>query len=470
MESAQRLLSYKQLFYFSLASFGLQAAGAFEVNNASGLFKFLGASDQQVGWLWLIPPATGLIVQPLLGQISDLTDTRFGKRTPFIYAGGLLTCLSLIALSLSESLWLTAMMVLCLSCSINCSTEGLRSLTGDVAPNRQKARAFAWQAVLGSLGATLASVIPWLLSAAHIFIKPEESPYKIPAVLKFSLFLGAVIIFQTNASMTRQIHEKELSPPQAAQPPSRPLEFLARLGSELYRNARDMPAVIRRLFLIQMLTWAGLFCVWIYFGLALAQSIYGLPPGADVASNMHYQALLTRGVIGAGICFAVYQLVGVVYVLLLPPLADRFNPDRVHAFSLLAGSVALIAMLFLHDMWSVYVAMIGLGIFVGSLNTLPYAIVSAEIPPRKMGACLGIFNITITTPQILCGLIIGPLNKALFANHAMYTIALAGMLVGVAGLLLLRQSGLDVFGGLFRLLPRIAGVSKRSADAPAGRQ
>lgn len=454
MENPQKLLTYRQLFYFSLASLGLQAAGTFEVNNASGLFKFLGASDRQVGWLWLIPPITGLIVQPLLGQVSDLIHTRHGKRTPFIYGGAMLTCLSLLVLSFSEALWLTAAMVLFLSCSINCSTEGLRALIGDVTPNRQKSNAFAWQAIFGSLGAMLASAIPWLLTSTHIFVKPSEAGFKIPAVLKVSFFIGALIIFQTASAMVRQIRERDWQQPDDQPSASSPLRLLASIGSELYRNIRHTPAVIRRMFLVQVLTWAGLFCVWIYFGLALAQSIYGLPPGADVSASEHYQGLLTKGVIQAGICFAIYQFVGVLYTLLLPRLAERFDPNRVHAVSLLAGSVTLIAMLFLRDMWSVYIAMVGFGIFSGSLNTLPYAIVAAEVPSSKMGACMGIFNITITVPQILCGLVIGPLNQALFGNQAVFVLALAGVLIGAAGLLLLRQQGLDVFMLLYLWIAR----------------
>lgn len=455
MGNPQALLNYKQLFYLSLANLGLQVAGTFEVNNASGLFKFLGASDHQVSWLWLIPPLAGLVVQPVLGQVSDLVETRHGKRIPFIYVGAMLSCLSLLVLSLSEALWLTAAMMLILSCSINCSTEGLRSLTGDITPNRQKSKAFAWQAIFGSLGAMLASAIPWLMDSAHIFVKPSETGFRIPVVLKVSLFLGALMLFQTASSMVRQMREKD--PARASQAPAAhsPRRFLAELCRELYTNIRRTPPVIRRMFMVQTLTWAGLFCVWMYFGLALAQRIYGLPPGADVSVDLEHQARLTQGVIQAGICFAAYQFVGVFYSLALPSLAERFDPNRVHALSLLAGAATLVAMLFLHDIRAVYVAMVGLGLFSGSLNTLPYAIVAAEVPPRNMGACLGIFNITITVPQILCGLVIGPLNSALFGNRAIYVIALAGGLLGIAGLLLLRQQGIDLLRMAFERPARL---------------
>ena len=466
MGNPQTLLSYRQLFYLALANLGLQAAGTFEVNNASGLFKFLGASDQQVSWLWLIPPLAGLIVQPLLGQASDLLHTRHGKRMPYIYAGAMLSCASLLLLAFSEALWLTSVLVLLLSCSINCSTEGLRSLIGDITPNRQKSRAFAWQALFGSLGAMLAGTIPWLLHATNLLVKPSESGFKIPAVLKVSLFLGALILFQTVSSMLWQLRDKDPGSPQAARASGSIPGFCARLARELYGNMRQTPQVIRRLFLVQMLTWAGLFCVWLYFGLALAQHIYGLPPGADVSIDSKHQALLTSGVIQSGICFAIYQFVGVIYTLALPWLAERFDPNRVHAWSLLAGAATLLGLPFLHDMRAVYGAMLGLGIFSGSLNTLPYAIVAAEIPPRNMGACLGIFNITITVPQIVCGLVIGPLDRALFGNQAIHVIALAGALLGAAGLLLLRQRGMRMPPGLRECLRRRLLSPARPAPSP----
>ncbi len=462
----QSLLSYRQLGYLSLANLGLQAAGTFELNNASGLFKFLGASDLQLGWLWLIPPLAGLIVQPVLGQASDLLDTRYGKRMPYIYAGAVLSCLSMLVMSFSEALWLTTAMMLCMSCSINCSTEGLRSLIGDITPNRQKSQAFAWQAVFGSLGAMLAGAIPWLLHSTRIFVPPSESPFRIPVVLKVSLVLGALLLFQTVSSMGREIRHKDRA--RAATPGTRFAwrAFGTLLVRELYGNLRQTPPVIRRLFLVQMLTWAGFFCVWIYFGLALAQRIYGLPPGADVSASAEHQALLTNGVIQAGICFALYQFVGVLYTLALPTLAERFDPNRVHAMSLLAGAATLLAMPFLHDMRSVYVAMIGLGLFSGSLGALPYAIVSAEVPRAKMGACLGIFNITITVPQILFGLVIGPLSRALFGNQAIHVIALAGGLLGAAGLLLLRQQGLRVLPRLREWMARCRLKPGRPAGVP----
>ena len=472
MGNPQALLSFRQLFYLSVANLGLQLAGTFEVNNASGLFKFLGASDQQVSWLWLIPPLAGLVVQPVLGQMSDLIETRHGKRIPFIYVGAMLSCLSLVLLSLSEALWLTAAMMLVLSCSINCSTEGLRSLTGDITPNRQKSKAFAWQAVFGSLGAMLAGAIPWLMNSTQIFVKPSEAGFKIPVVLKVSLFLGALILFQTASAMVRQMRAED--PARAGDAPAAlsPRRFLAELSRELYANIRRTPPVIRRMFMVQMLTWAGLFCVWMYFGLALAQRLYGLPPGADVSIDLEHQARLTQGVIQAGICFAVYQFVGVLYSLALPLLAERFDPNRVHALSLLAGAATLVAMPFLHDIRAVYAAMIGLGLFSGSLGTLPYAIVAAEVPARNMGACLGIFNITITVPQILCGLVIGPLSAALFGNRAIYVITLAGVLLGIAGMLLLRQQGIDplrmVFGWRARRLRKAArNAAQTAADKAA---
>jgi maltose/moltooligosaccharide transporter len=452
--SPQSLLSYRQLGYLALANLGLQAAGTFELNNASGLFKFLGASDPQLGWLWLIPPLAGLIVQPVLGQASDLLDTRYGKRMPYIYAGAVLSCLSMVVMSLSEALWLTTAMMLCMSCSINCSTEGLRSLIGDITPNRQKSQAFAWQAVFGSLGAMLAGAIPWLLNSTQVFVNPSDAPFKIPVVLKVSLILGALMLFQTVSSMRREIRHKDRVRVGVSGARVSLRAFCTTLGRALYGNLRQTPPVIRRLFLVQMLTWAGFFCVWIYFGLALAQRIYGLPPGADVSANPAHQAMLTNGVIQSGICFALYQFVGVLYTLALPTLAERFDPNRVHAMSLLAGAATLLAMPFLHDMRGVYVAMIGLGLFSGSLGALPYAIVSSEVPRANMGASLGIFNITITVPQILFGLVIGPISRTLFGNQAIHVIALAGVLLAMAGLLLLRQQGLRVLPGLRACLAR----------------
>ncbi|MCC2624141.1 MAG: major facilitator superfamily 1 [Burkholderiales bacterium] len=450
-------LTFRQLFYLSISSFGLQVASTIELNNATGIFKFLGATDTQVSWLWLIPPLAGLIIQPLLGQTSDLVNTKYGKRIPFIFAGAVIASLALLVMTFSEVLWLTVLMILFLSCSINCSTEGLRSLVGDISPNEQKPTAFAWQAIFSGVGAMLASGIPYVLNSLNIFVKQSESSFKVPILLKVSFLFGAIVLVWSLLSMFREIKEKDFinRDSNTSLNKNNYISLFTSIWSKLFFNIWHMPKVIKKFFLIQILTWTGMFCVWLYFSLAIAQHIYHLPINANVTSNNKNSMLLTNGLVHTYICFAIYQLVSIIYVLILPYIIQKFNANKAHAIALFTGGISLFSIIFLDKIWLIYYAMIGVGIFWGSLTTLPYAIITAEVPAEKMGTCLGVFNITITLPQILCGIFIGFIYKYIFFNHAIIVILFASLCIFMAGIVLLKQEGVDLFYEVFKWFNKI---------------
>ncbi|MFN7094217.1 MAG: MFS transporter, partial [Burkholderiales bacterium] len=441
----------------SMGAFGLQLASTLEMNNTSGLFKLLGANDKTVSLLWLIAPLTGLIIQPVLGQISDLSYTKYGRRIPYVFVGMLLSCLSLFLIPFSSSLAFTAILILILSCSVNAATEALRALVGDITPTSQKATAFSWQSVFSGIAAMLASLVPWALESMHILVK-STTANSIPLILKISFVLGAYILFHSVAAMVREIKELGIKNGTNQLGTRNFFSLIGVIFKELFINILHMPTVIKRFFLIQIFTWAGVFCLWIYFSIALAQHIFNLPANADIMSNLYYHQLMEKSIVEAGICFGIYQASSVLYVMILPKLVKIFPPYKIHASSLLIGAISLILMILVKKMLFVYIFMIGVGMFWGSLATMPYAIISAELPPEKMGTYLGIFNITITIPQIICGLFIGFINQYLFFNHAIFTILLAGILIGIAGVILFRQEGVDLVYAFRNWLIRILKV------------
>lgn len=438
------LLNFKQLFYLSLCGFGIQFASSLQMTNTSSLFKFLGAESGEIGYLWLAAPIAGLIIQPVVGQFSDSTMTRFGKRIPYIFVWVLLSSLALFLLPFSKILWLAAMVVLILSCSINGCTEALRALIGDIAPNQQKATAFAWQTVFCGIGAGIAALLPWALAHMELFPKANESAEKVPMVLQASLLIGGVILLVSMLIMVRHIQEKTfvkshlLHDLQIRRHRSH-AEKIYGAFRELFKNIKGMPKVIKDFSIVQVFTWTGMFCIWLYFGIGLAQHAFGLPVGIDVSSNPDYQRLLEKGTIEAGICFGIYQFVSVLYAFILPKLAELTTPRVIHALSLIAGALSLIAIIFTKHLLLIYGAMIGVGIMWGSIMTMPYAIISAELPRSKMGVYLGIFNITITLPQILGGLFMGAITEKIFHGHAIYSIVLGGVLILISGLIMLYQ-------------------------------
>lgn len=437
-------LNYKQLFYLSIGAFGLQIATTLVMNNTSVLFKFLGATDQQVSLLWLIAPLTGLIIQPILGQLSDLTEIKYGKRIPYILGGTLVTCVALLVLAFSENLTLTVCLILILSCSINASSESMRALVGDITPKKQKSSAFAWQAIFSGVGAIIASLIPWFLSKLDFLSQIDNT--KIPITLKILMFFAAYVIIHSIWIMIKNIKEKNfVETNQDIQNNTSFFTLFLQIWQKLFDNLKNIPEVIRKFFIVQIFTWAGIFCIWLYFSLALAQHIFGLPPDVNISTNTNYQAILQKSLIQSNICFGIYQVSSVLYLLILPKLIDRFSAPKIHAISLLIGAASLSAIIFVYNMWNIYFLMIGVGVLWGSLITVPYTIISADLPSSKMGTYMGIFNVTITVPQIICGLIIGLINKYIFFNHAIFCIFLAGIMISVAGFILLKQEGVNLF-------------------------
>lgn len=439
------LLNLKQLFYISLCGFGVQFASSLQMTNSSSLFNFLGAKSADLGYLWLAAPVAGLIIQPLVGQFSDSTITKYGKRIPYIFIWLLLSCLALFLLPLANELWQGAVLVLLLSCSINGGTEALRALIGDITPNQQKATAFAWQTIFCGVGAGVAALLPWILSHIHILPKMNMMTSKVPLVLKISLFLGGLVLLLSMLLMVRNIRERSFLKSQLLydlQSKRRRNHLKKVYGTfkELFKNIRHMPKVIKDFIVVQIFTWIGMFCLWLYFGIGLSQHIYGLPVNVAASSTNQYQLLLEKGMIEAGVCFGIYQFISVLYAFLLPKLASQMGSRVVHAVSLLVGALSIISILFMKHIELIYVAMVGVGIMWGSIMTMPYAIISAELPRSKMGVYLGIFNITITIPQIVGGLCMGFLTEKLFYNHAIYSVVFGGVLIFISGLILLFQS------------------------------
>lgn len=432
---ANNNLSYAQLFHLSLCGFGIQFASSLQTSNTSGLYKFLGVDSSNLSYLWLAAPIAGLLIQPIVGQFSDSTMTRFGKRNPYIFVWGLLAFLSLCILPVSNRLWVAAVCMWVFSCSINGCTEALRALIGDIVPNRQKTRVFSLQTIFCGVGASIAAMLPMLLNKT---INPSYSP-GVPRILQISFVLGGIILATTIVWMVTHIKEEKASPKKQLllthkkqQHPRSHLQIIVLTFQEIWQNAKRMPQVIKDFSYVQLFTWTGIFCFWLYLTPAIAQHLFDLPVGVNIASDPKYAAIMNNAVSWSGVYNGVYQFTSVLYALVLPKLADKYTHRSIHAVSLAIGAISLIAFGFVFNPYFAIPCMVGFGILWGSIMTMPYAVLCAELPRAKMGVYLGIFNITITLPQILCGLTIGSIYTHLFHGHAILAIGFAGALILIA--------------------------------------
>lgn len=458
----QKFLTLKQLLYLSICAFGLQFANSLQMAGTSSLYKFLGAHSSDLSLLWLAAPISGLIIQPIVGQFSDSTVTRYGKRIPYIFIWGILGCLSLLLLPLSTTVWFAALLMWLLSCSHNGCTEALRALIGDITPNQQKARTFALQTIFAGIGAGIAALLPnFLTQILHIGIG-DQNLHEVPRSLQISFFIaGLVFILCIIVTVTKikerafnkanlLRHQKELHKK------SRTQDFYQNL-KEIYQHVRHLPRVIRQLSIVQMFCWFGIFCFWLYFGIAVAQQIYGMPLHASLTTDANAAQLLEKATIWTGVCFGVYQFVSVIFAILIPYLTNKISPKILHGVSLFIGGISILTCSLAHHHQTLIVNMIGFGILWGSVMTMPYVIIASEVSRAKMGLYMGIFNISITLPQIISGFSLGFITSRIFNGHAMYAIVLSGLMILVSASLLLYQENFLTIKG--RLQPYLKNLS-----------
>lgn len=441
----RKLLSRQQLFNLSVFAFGLQFANALQLSNMSSLYKFLGAESGSLPYLWLAAPVSGLIMQPIIGQLSDSTCTRFGRRRPYILGWGILAVSSICLLPLSPNILTAAILLWIIGFSINGSTEALRALIADITLNRQKAKAFAMQTIFSGLGAGAASFAPYIIKNSltipgHVFYFN-----KIPLSLQLTFFVGGMMMFicmlWTIVTIKEKpdIHAALIANIRRIQQ-KKWLDKIRYIWREVIINIKNLPPVIKKFIPTQVFTWMGIFTMLLYFTLGLAQHVYGLPIQANIVTNDYYVAILEKSTIKAGVYFAVYQCVSVAYAILLPYLARKFSLKFLYAVSLVMGAIGLLVSSNAQSELVLVTCMILIGVMWGSIMTLPYAIVSAELPKSKMGVYLGIFNITITLPQVIAGFILGPIHTKIFNSHAAYTVMLSGALILMGGMIMWYQA------------------------------
>lgn len=432
----------KKMINIAVGVMGVQFVSGLQAATMSSLFKFLGASNTSLSYLWLAAPLTGMIVQPIVGQLSDATASRFGKRIPYIFIWGILASITLCCMPFSHNLWMLFLLFWILDCSVNGCLETLRALSADITSSEQKTTVYALLAAASGIGAGIAAILPWLLSHQSAVILNEDVHNSIPFSIKGTFVIGSFLLVSCLMWAIFTVREKAFSKKQLLAKKRVNKTFyreIVHLYKKMIQNVRHMPKVIRDFYVIQLLTWIGIYSLWLYFGIAIAQHIFNLPVGAAVNTNPLYNKILEQGIAWAGICFGIYQFVSAIYTLFLPLLASKFDQKLIHGVSLLIGSLSILSAGLLHNPYFIAITMVGVGIMWGSVMTMPTAIVAKNLPRAKVGVYLGIFNVTVTLPQIISGLSLGVITGVIFRGNTIFTILLAGILIFIAGLLMLKQ-------------------------------
>jgi maltose/moltooligosaccharide transporter len=491
-QKKQPELKFWQIWNMCFGFLGIQFGFALQNANVSRIFQSLGASIDDLPILWLAAPVTGLIVQPIIGYLSDRTWGRLGRRRPFFLLGALLASAALVVMPNSPYLWIAAGMLWILDASINISMEPFRALVADMLPDRQRSLGYSMQSWFIGVGAVVASALPWLLTnlfgVSNVAAEGElPDSVKLAFYLGAAAFLGAVLwtVLRTReyppedlaafaGADAHQPHETELArtPAQyrrgavvwaavglafaaavalfdwdkqlyvlgfgvaafgALQFVTAAKQERGETGGLLHSVVNDlylMPTVMKQLAVVQFLSWFALFAMWIYATAAVTEFHYGTTDTASVAYN--------EGANWVGVLFAAYNGFAALAALFIPRLAAAVGRRRAHLVGLWCGAIGLVSMRFFGDPKLLLLSMVGVGIAWASILSLPYAMLSHAVPARKMGIYMGIFNFFIVIPQILAASVLGILVRVLFDGHSIDAVALGGILMFAAGLAALR--------------------------------
>ena len=422
--------SFWQVWNMSFGFVGIQFGWGLQMANMSAIYEYLGARADQIPILWLAAPLTGMIIQPIIGHASDRTWGPLGRRRPYFLTGAILSSLMLILMPNASALWMAAGMLWILDASINVSMEPFRAFVADILPEGQRTSGFAMQSLFIGLGAVVASVLPYVLTNYFHMQQLVGDTRAIPTVTRLSFYVGAAAFL--GAVMWTIITTKEYPPEdlQAFRKAKAEKTGIAANAREIFDAIAEMPDTMRKLGPVQLCTWLGLFCMWLYFPVAVAHNIFG----ADNPASPNYQA----GVQWGGNCFAVYSLVCFLFSFALPRLARKLGRKHTHTLCLLCGAVGLISVMMIHNKYVLLLTMVGVGIAWASTLSMPYAVLAASLPPARTGVYMGIFNFFIVTPEILASLFFGWIMIHFLHNNRLYAVVAGGVFMMIAAGLMQR--------------------------------
>ncbi|MBU0558396.1 MAG: MFS transporter [Bacteroidetes bacterium] len=419
-------LSFWQIWNMSFGFLGIQFGWGLQMANMSAIYEYLGADAHQIPMLWLAAPLTGLIVQPIVGNMSDRTWGRLGRRRPFFLVGAILSSIALIIMPNSSTLWMAAGLLWILDASINISMEPFRAFVADLLPEEQRTKGFAMQSLFIGLGAVIASALPWVFT--NIFnYSNDAAPGTIPFTVKISFYFGAaafMVAVLWTIFTTREYPPDDITKFQSEKKSSAGILTQAK---EIFHSIKEMPVTMKQLAWVQVFTWLGLFCMWLYFGVAVARDILG---AKDPNSPQYLE-----GIEWGGICFAMYSAVTFLFSFAISPIAGKLGRKWTHSLALICGGVGLMSVALISNKYYLLLSMTGVGIAWASILSMPYAMLAGALPQKKIGVYMGIFNFFIVLPEIGAALGFGWIMENFLDNNRMIAVVAGGFFMIIAAVL-----------------------------------
>ncbi len=439
----KKKLSFWQIMTMNFGFFGVQFSFGLQQSNMSAIYKYLGASESELPLLWLAGPITGLIVQPIIGAISDGTwSPRFGRRKPFFLAGALIASIGLLIMPYSSSIWMAASLLWILDAANNIALEPYRAFISDKLPEKQYSFGFLVQSFFTGLGTTMANFTPAILVSFGILALSDKMDNGIPVSTYWAFGIGAVASIGTILVSVLTTSEYPPTPEELEALKKRKKEgnLIVTTVKEIYGAMKEMPKPMVQLIPVMFFPWYAMFCYWQYLTSALSLSLYDT---LDQNTSFFNQAQLLTGNLNG-----TYNIICFMVAFALIPIARKFGAKRLHFFSLLLGGAALLIMPYLNDtdvlftlpigsgvtVSTIYLFAFGLGITWASMMAMPYQILASSIPSDKTGVYMGIFNMFIVIPMIIQIFSVQYFVYDLLGQNPINIIRLAGVFLIIGGI------------------------------------
>ena len=437
----KRKLSFWEIWNMSFGFLGIQFGFALQGGFMSRIFQTLGADKEAIPLLWIAAPLTGLLVQPIIGYLSDKTwHPRWGRRRPYFLIGAVLSSIALFFVPYSPALWMAAGFLWILDASINISMEPFRALVADKLPESQRSYGFVVQTLIIGIGTWIASNLPWLVSKLGV---SDSAPIGVvPMSVKIAFAIGAFVFL---ISILYTVFTTTEYPPDDMEEFEKEKQKKGRFVQDIVENIGKMPKTMKKLGLIQFFSWFAFFTMWSMANPALTEHVFGTPAPLEAAFNMEIPEQAEAFNVAntafqqssnlVGSAMGVYGLSSMVFALVLAFYTSRKRINRkfIHLGALILGGIGFISM-FYATPESLKYCFILIGIAWGSILSMPYAMLSSAVDPKKMGMFMGIFNMFIVIPQIIAAL--GGINfvSSLIGENAISAMTVAGISLIIAGL------------------------------------
>ena len=425
MENKPRL-SFWQIWNMSFGFLGIQIGFGLQQANMSPIYKYLGADESKLPYLWLAAPVTGLLIQPVIGAMSDRTWNKLGRRRPFFLFGAILSSICLFLMPFSTAVWMAALLLWLLDFSINTSMEPFRAFVGDKLPEEQRTVGFVMQSFFIGIGQTLANAAPFILASLGVVGTLASG---IPYATYYSFIVGAIVFLAAVLWTVGTTNEYPPEDVDAYRRKQNEGNLIPNLIMEIFSALKEMPTTMKQLAVVQFFTWFSLMCMWQFYGLAVARHVFLAP---DEKSP-----LFVAGTEWGGLSFAIYNIVCFLVAFLIPPIAAATSRKTVYFLCLILGGLGLISTYFAHDKYFLWAGMAGVGIAWAAILSMPYVILAGAIKPSRMGVYMGVFNLFIVIPQIIMSLVVPQIYTNVLGNDPMNVVVLGGLSMFAAALAVL---------------------------------